>query len=187
MGAEGNKDAVEAAVEVAEENKTTEDNTFTLSSGVVLRGKQAPMKVIMSVMSRYERPPVPVVFDPGVGRNVENPTDPDYKKAVTLVDTKTTEAVMNVLVIFGTEIVSVPRGLGRPKDNGWLDKLEATGQEISEKDRENKHWRYLNWFSTTAAPEQEDMVLLMNHVGKLTGVSEGDVADAANFPKGDEV
>lgn len=184
MGAPEEKDPQVAVLEVIEESKKgSEDDTFTVSSGVVFRAKQVPMKIIMGVMAKYDRPEPPTMFEPGLGREVPNPDDPDYKRAIQVIDSKTTEAVMNVMVIYGTEIVKVPKGMSKPEDEDWLEMLEATGVGISEKNRENKYWRYLNWFATVAAPNASDMVELMNNAGKLSGVSEGDVASAATFPE----
>lgn len=54
------------------------DDLIRLSSGVILRGRQAPPLALIKVMAAFPRPKPPVYHNELMGRDVENPDDPDY-------------------------------------------------------------------------------------------------------------
>ena len=134
--------------------------------------------VTMKVLNLYETPKPPTFIDERTQFEIENLDHPDYKSAITDYETRLTEAVMNFFILIGTEIVSVPEGVERIEDEGWVKMLERVNIE-TEPDDEN--WRYLNWFLTVAAPSPDDLQKLQEAVGVVSGISEGDVAGAKNF------
>ncbi len=159
-----------------------EDNTVTLSTGVVLRGKQAAPLVLVKIMSAYPRPKIPVYMNKTMGREVENPDDPDYQERVQAWKMDSTNATLNALIILGTELVSKPKKMEGPEDDGWLEEYRVLGVPMTP---ENKTWRYLTWITYKAAPTTGDLDLIKEVVGRLSGIPEAKVDAAETFPGSD--
>jgi len=167
----------ELKVAVALEEK--ESDLITLSSGVVLRGKQAPPLSLIKVMAKFPRPKPPVYMNPTLGREVENPDDPDYLDRLQAHKTESSNAVMNALILLGTELVSVPSGFPGPEDDSWIEEYDEIGLEPKPN---NKSWRYLTWITFRAVLNAKDMEAIQKVVGRLSGVPEGAVKSAEDFP-----
>jgi hypothetical protein len=168
------------AVEVA---TTPEDDTITLSTGVVLRGKQAPPLVLVKVMAAFPRPKPPTWKDPKMGREMENPDDPEYLDRVKAWQIESSNATLNALVLLGTELVSKPKKMPGPMDDTWLEDYELLGVPMNPG---NKNWRYLTWMTFKAALTTEDLDKIKEVVGRLSGVPEKAVAAAETFPGSDK-
>jgi len=65
--------------EAIDKSAEVKDNFIRLSTGVVLAAKQANPNVLIRVMTAYERPSPPVQFIEVMGREMENPDDPDER------------------------------------------------------------------------------------------------------------
>ena len=159
--------------------KKPEDDTVTLSSGVVLRCKQVPPLLLIKVLASFPRPKIPTWISPSMGREVENPDDPDYIARVNQWKIDSSNVTLNALLLLGTELVSVPKNLEGPDGNKWIEKLKSIGLET---ETNNESWRYLNWMVLVAAPSDDDMNIIKEVVGKLSGVPESAVAAAEQFP-----
>lgn len=170
------KTTEEKVVEAVEQ---VEDNLIRLSTGVVLRGKVAPPLALIKVMAAFPRPKVPTYFNKTVGRDLENPEDPDYLERVQAQKTESASAMLNALVLLGTEVESVPKGFPKHTDDDWVDDYRELGLEARP---ENVRWRYLNWVVFKAAITAEDMQEIQKVVGRLSGVPEGAVQSAEEFP-----
>jgi hypothetical protein len=167
---------------VAEEGKGAQDE-ITLSSGVVLRAKKANPITLIRVMTRTPRPKPPVVFMKTMGREMENPDDPDYIERVKSWELESNAQVLNALILLGTELVRVPKGVSKPDDQDWMDKYRLLDMPMRPDD---KHWRYLTWVTFIAATDEKDLDLIQDAVGKLTGMAEVDVKSAEQFPGSDD-
>ena len=166
---------------VADAKKGAQDEVI-LSTGVVLRAVKVNPIMLIRVMTRFARPKPPVVFDKIMGRDMENPDDPDYISQVKAWDEERNTMVLNALILLGTEIVSVPKGVEGPKGDKWVNKYKLLGMPIKEDDED---WRKLNWISMVAAADENDMVIIQDAVAKLTGIAEADVKSAEQFPGSD--
>jgi hypothetical protein len=195
----------EAVIEVIEQAEKTRDNTITLSSGVVLRGKQANPLVLIDVMAAYPRPKPPTYKSPTMGREMENPDDPDYRGRIKSWEAESSSATLNAMILLGTELVSVPNGFPGPhptvrkkkvqeKDADgktktvtvdeeippvWLDEYELLGLPMRP---QNQSWRYLKWVLFKAVKDEKDLMKIRDVVGRLSGVSERSVESAEQFP-----
>ena len=156
-----------------------EDDLIRLSSGVVLCGKMAPPLTLIKVMAAYPRPKPPVYFNQTMGREIENPDDPDYLERVREHQTESGNAMLNALIILGTELVEVPKKFPRPESNEWLEEYAELGLPMRP---ENKTWRYLTWMTFKAVTRKEDLDMIQKVVGRLSGVPEGAVKSAEEFP-----
>lgn len=160
-----------------------QDDLIYLSTGVVLRGKQAPPMTLMSILAAFPRPKVPVTFSKDMGREMENPDDPDYRARIDAWQQEQGSVMLNALIIAGTELVKKPDTLPGPDDNSWVDEYEMLGLPVR---RDNKSWRYLRWVQHKAAITPEDIKTIMEVVGRLSGVAEDAVKAAENFPGSDK-
>jgi hypothetical protein len=178
------KDTVEIVADVIDGNgHVPSDDLITLSSGVVLRGKSAPPLILIKVMARFPRPPVPMYFNKTMGREMENPEDPDYLARVADQQTQSSNAMLNALISLGTELVSVPRKFPKPEDDSWLDEWSEIGLEARPG---SPTWRYITWVTFKAVLSKEDLDLIQKVVGRLSGVPESAVRSAEEFPGRDE-
>ena len=171
--AKASVDAVDKAA------STSPDNLIQLSTGVVLTGKPANPIALITVMANFPRPKPPVYFDKSMGREMENPNDPDYIARVRSADMERSSATLNVMILMGTALKSLPKGFSGPDDDEWLEEYKLLGLPIFP---ENKRWRYLRWIIFRAAPDQKDITAIQDVVSKLSGVREEDVKNAETFP-----
>jgi hypothetical protein len=149
------------------------DNTFALSTGVVFKAIRVPSMVFPELMARMERPKPPRVFIADIGREEENPSDPDYIAKLDVFNAEYTKAIIDTMIVLGTEVLSVPDDIKKDNDELWLKKLKALRMFP-----EDEIQRYLLWVKTVAAPLDDDIQSIMREVGRLSGVSEEDVSEA---------
>lgn len=167
-------DIHEVALEVAQTERK-KDNTVALSTGVILKVKSVSRMLLGDLMRKYERPKPPLVFNKDIGRQEENVNDPDYKARINKYDTDVAMGVVDVMIMMGTELKSVPKGISA-LDSDWDDGYDALGINVGSGKK-----RYLNWVKHIAAPDDEDVNNIINAIGKLSGVAEDDVNTAANL------
>lgn len=172
------KTTEEKVVEAVEQEKL-DKSLITLSTGVVLRGKPAPALALVRTLSFFPRPKPPTYFNEKMGRELENPDDPDYLERIQAYRTESAAAMLNALILYGTELESVPRGFPKPESNDWLDEYSLLGLPAFP---EKKSWRYLTWIMFKAAPKAEDTQRIQEVVGSLSGVPEKAVQTAEEFP-----
>lgn len=168
---------------MTEANKP-QDNLITLSTGVVLRGKQCPPLTLMAIMSAFPRPKPPTWHNPTMGnREMENPDDPDYQQRVKSWETEQSTVMLAAMITTGTELVSLPANVKGPDDPAWIDEYSLLGLTMQP---ENKAWRYLRWVQFKAALSADDIKKIMTVVGRLSGVPESAAKSAEVFPGSDE-
>lgn len=155
-------------------------NLISLSSGVVLEARQANPQVLIRVISQHKRPQPPTYFNESMGRNMENPEDPDYIGRVQAWGAETTAAMLYSLISLGTSLKSKPENVPGPQDDTWLKEYSFLGIDMH---ADSPSWRYVNWVMYIAAPTAEDTQKIQKIVQRLSGVQEADVRDAENFPE----
>lgn len=179
--------------------KRLQDNQITLSTGVVLQAKPANPLIMVRVMAAFPRPRPPLWTNPTMGREMENPDDPDYLERVKSWKAESGNAILNALILLGTELVSKPDGMPGPDDikssisensdgkgktkkkpvPSWLEEYEVFGLPLHPF---SASWRYLTWVIFKAAPKGEDLNRIKEVVGRLSGIPEKDVKAAEDFP-----
>lgn len=175
---EGSERKTVAAVEQANQ---PENDTITLSTGVVLRVKKVPSLTLIKMLASSPRPKVPVYFNKNMGREIEHPDDPDYIERVRSWKIEISDMTLNALILLGTELVKCPKGVPSPESDKWIQKYSLLGQPIT---AENEYWRYLTWVTFVAATADSDMGLIQEVVGRLSGVPEAAVEATETFPAG---
>lgn len=116
------------AVEVAKEIAAQEGSSqiITTANGVKIRIVPVSTALVEEVTSRIEDPEVPMWHNPDKDRDEPNPADPAYLRAVDKANRARGIAVMDVMCMFGAELVD-----GVPADQSWISKLrfmEKRGQ-----------------------------------------------------------
>jgi len=170
-------------VEAVEKSHISGDNTFTLSTGVVLRGKQVPPLILVKIMASFPRPKVPTYMSPTMGREMENPDNPDYIDRVRSWKIDSSNVILNAMILLGTELVSIPKNFPGPENKSWMDEYQLLGTQLSP---ENKSWRYLTWITFKAATSLKDLDIIKEVVGRLSGIPETRVEAAEQFPGSDQ-
>lgn len=160
-----------------------QDDTITLSSGVVLRGRVANPLILVQVMAAFPRPDPPMVFMQSMGREMENPDDPNYIERLQSWKMEYADRMVTAMIVLGTELVSSPKGLGRPDKDDWLEEYSLLGMPMHP---QNKAWRYLTWVKFKAMQNEKDMQAIQDMVGRLSGVRESAVKSAENFSGSDQ-
>lgn len=155
------------------------ENLITLSTGVILRAKPANPITLIDVMAAFPRPKPPMWFNTTMGRMMENSADPDYLERVNARKMEQSDAVLMVLIGWGTELHSKPKGISGPMDDEWLERYSLLGLDMKP---ENKDWRYLKWVKHVACSDPSDLKLIQEEVGRLSGISKSDVQAAEDFP-----
>lgn len=160
----------------------------TLKSGITLKCRGVPPYVQRAVLAGITVPEIPKVRNKEQDRDEENPNDPEYAKAVAAYDLRVAEAGDNLYLLSGTRPSSIPDGVHKPEDDAWIEDLEANLVAIGEPvtiEREKERLRYLHWVKYYALASSAELILVIATVARLSGVTEEDVASAAEgFPGG---
>lgn len=160
------------------------DNVVTTSTGCRILCKQVPPWLYITALERLEAPELPKKFDKDFKVWMEGDVDNEaYQDKKFMYSLKQAKAMYDVWIVFGTELVEMPKDMEphTKKNADWLKKMEFLGVPVFP---DSDDWRYLAWVMTVAAPTADDMQLIQETVQGLSGVPEGDVADAEKFPGG---
>jgi hypothetical protein len=160
-----------------------ESNEIKLSTGVILKAKQANPNVLIRIMTSVPRPKPPTYFDEMMGREMENIDHPDYKARVEAWEMEYNNGMLNALVGLGTELVSKPKNMPGPDDTDWIADYKILGLPVVP---DSKAWRYITWVLFMAAVTDKDVGLIAEKVKGMSGVKEADVKSAETFPDGDD-
>jgi hypothetical protein len=155
-------------------------NEVRLSTGVVLSVSQANPNILIRAMTAHRRPVPPTYFSKEMGREMENPDDPDYISRVQAWQLEYSNTLLNVLIGLGTKLKSKPEKMPGPLDEDWLHDYRMLGLDVWP---ESKAWRYITWVMYVASKTSEDTELIGAAVKAVSGVKEADVRDAADFPE----
>jgi hypothetical protein len=96
-----------------------DDAVVTLSTGVQVRLHAVSGSLVEDVKDAIPEPKVPVVYIEAKDREEENPSDPNYIKAMEEWQRKRGDAVLDALLTFGVELLD-----GVPEDGKWLKGLK---------------------------------------------------------------
>jgi hypothetical protein len=182
MARKGKVDSDFQTAQAIDRALVSQDDTITLSTGVVLRGRKTNPVILVQVMAAFPRPDPPMVFMPAYGREMENPDDPNYVEKLQSWKLESANHVVTAMISLGTELVSSPKGLSHPDKDDWLADYALLDMPMHP---QHKQWRYLIWVKFRAIGNENDMQLIQEVVGRLNGVRESTVKSAENFPGSD--
>lgn len=168
--------AVRAAKEIAE--KSEKDETI-VELAVGGRAKLLPVSATLleEVNRSIVMPEPPMQYNEDKGRDQLNPTDPEYIKAVSEANRKRGVAGMDVMIMFGVDLLD-----GVPEDDGWVKNLrylEKLGNlDLSNYDLDDDFDREFLYKRYIAVP-----VTLVDKITKLSGIDSEEVEEAEeSFP-----
>ena len=150
----------------------TED--ITLSTGVVLRCKAVSRSLFADLLARHPLPKPPVIYLPDKGREEDNPDHPDYIEKVKQHNIEIAKSLSDAMVLLGTEVIDIPKGLPKQDDRDWLEEMRVLGFDLRPGPE-----RYLAWVKFKAVANEGDFNAIGKAVGRQTGVTEEDVESAA--------
>lgn len=178
------KDLSEKVADVVnevEDEERNDDNIITLSSGVKIRLKPVNQHFIFQVMSKFKPPKVPVIHDKKKGRDEENPNDPDYQNALEQYVADQAQAGNDTCLLRGIDVVETPKGFMKHDSAQWKEEMEILGIPT-----DSERLCYLSWLKAIAIPTHEELNTVLEGIGRLTGVTEADIASAAEGFRGDK-
>lgn len=183
---EGAEPSIEVALAAAVDSKANgkgDTGVITLSTGVKLKIVPLPPLTMMESLTIVKRPTAPSYWDERLKKAIENPDHPDYKEQLARFQVNYALGVMNAMILFGVEVVSIPKALPKPEDTDWVEKLELSHMDTLPT---SKNWRKLAWIKTVAVANSADSDMLMESVGQASGVREADVDAAALAFRGEK-
>lgn len=159
---------------------------WTLANGIVLSFRIVPPMVLRSASAHIPVPQVPSIWIASRERNEENPSDPDYLRALMQYRADIGEAAMTVGLLMGTAVKHVPDGMYPPEDSHWIDELrtayEIAGVAGATIHEEPVRARYLDWLRLYAIPTEIDLYTVTQIVTSSVLLTEGEVQrSAASF------
>lgn len=138
----------------------------TLSSGVVVKAKPLPVGYGANIARQHQtkKPKPPRLFVAELGRDEENPDDPDYLDALRQWQVDFAMSSLNLAMSFGLEIVSVPEGMMTYNSDEFKATLSFLGDDGT--------MPFVKWLQIIAAPTLEDLTIISNLPGFQAGVQE---------------
>lgn len=150
-------------------------DVIILSTGVVLKLGTVPAWKMNDAVKVLEKPTIPKIMVDG-DREIENPDDPEYQKAVKKYEEEVSFIFNDYMIVFGTSLVTKPDDLPGVEDTEWKEALEWSGTKVGA----SRMDVYLKWVKYVAGPKAEDIALIIKEVGRRSGVSESDVKTATD-------
>lgn len=113
------------------------------------------------------------------GKEYENPAHPEYIAEVKIVEEERTKAAMNVMVLFGMELLDPI-----PDDNGWLEKCRfaklITDDEYKEAISDDGKYMREMLFKTYVVSDFS----VINQIASMSGVTQEMIAQARDTFQG---
>ena len=174
----------EAAKALSAAKVLSVNNEIALSNGIVLRIKPMPPLLLNDIANSIPEPEMPKIFIEEDNRYEDNPDHPAYIKALNDRANEVGIRTINAIISVGSEVVSIPDGVLRPEDNGWLKRTKFTNYQFDADDPEE---RYLAWLRFYAIATSEDLNKVNTLPLILAGLREAEVEDALqSFRSGEE-
>lgn len=167
--------------------RASENGIVTVSSGVKFRVKEVPQMVYVDLRNSLPEPSPPIFYNPEYDREEPNENDPRYLIAKSNWESAMSTGIVDITLLFGSEIVSIPKNVPTPDSEEFRDKLNVflrtAGWDKTEIRNISKSERYLYWVKYEACKQDlrednSDLSVLMNEIGRVAGVPEEDVHEA---------
>ena len=124
---------------------------------------------------KLQDPKPPMYMNDTKGRIEENPLDPDYQTALIRAGNDRALALNNVVVGFGTRILTCPDSIPSVDSDDWIVDLAEMGIPIVTRGK----GRYVAWVKFVALPDETEFFSLRNKASSFSGLlMEEEVAEA---------
>lgn len=146
---------------------TTNETQTLLSTGVVLRSRPISLHLLQDILRQASSnpPQPPMRYDEDRDRHVPDEDDPAYRAAIGAHFAAVASRLVDIALVH-TTLVSIPDGVLAPDDPAWAEMQDALGIPVET----NATRRYLAWCKYVAAPDEADVVLLLNPLLERIGV-----------------
>lgn len=181
---------VRAAAQAVADSEHKPVVEYELNNGIVLHIKPVPPFLIRRAAMAVPRPKVPTFHNDTTGRNEANPLDPDYEREMAEYQEVSGEAGVNAMLLVGTAVKSLPKGIPGPESDDWLEMadflrvpVELHCWKCAVKDPAPNcsgcaKARYLSWLYLFALDSEMAIAEVILVVGRGAGVTEEEVASA---------
>jgi len=166
------------------------ENTITMSNGIVFTLREVPQVAYVDLRNSLPEPYPPIFYNKDTGKEEPNYDDPRYASERASWEVAISTGIIDISILFGTEIKSIPDGIIKPDSEEFSDRLSVMLKRFgwSREDIRNigKTEKYLTWVKYYATEgsftgregKEGDMDRLLNAVGRMSGVPESDVKKA---------
>lgn len=171
-------DPVQIATQVEKTAKNgTDPSLAVMSTGVKFKIKPVSKFSLGGITERFARikPKVPMTYVQSKGREEPNVEDVDYQSDMQMWNLSLAMSINSLLLLRGTELEYVPDGMVSYDSQEWQYEMQ-----LFDSDAENPRACYLEWVKNIAAPLDTDIQKLMGAIGRLSGISQEDVAEAVD-------
>lgn len=166
-----------------------EKTTVEMSNGVIFTVKKVPQIAFADLRDSLPEPSPPIFYNKDYDREEPNLNDPRYISEHANWEVKMSTGVVNLTLMFGSEISHIPDNVPTPESEEFKEELELTLSVMGWDKRDirsmSKKQRYLFWVKYKGAPREGsgekdtgDLGKLIGAIGSMSGVPEEDVATA---------
>ena len=178
------------AREEKKEQKKQEKTTVVMSNGVIFSVKKVPQIAYADLRDSLPEPSPPIFYNKEYDREEPNPNDPRYLSEHANWEVKMSTGVVNLTLLFGSDVVAIPEEIPDPESDEFKEELEFILSTMGWDKREirtmSKKQRYLFWVKYKGAPKEGrgedggDLGKLIQAIGNVSGVTEEDVQTAVD-------
>lgn len=175
--------------EAVEETDKKVDPTapFVLSSGATVRARPIPEVFSQAILRKIPRPRPPKVKiedeEDGRVRWEENPNDPNYRWELVDWESALTEALTNLALLRGVEVLKHPDGFKSMDDDEiFFEDMDALGMDLEGMSRAQ---RKLLWMKYRIVTQLNDLQEIQERIQELAGIDEEDIAQQMSLFRGE--
>lgn len=178
----GNK-AAAAAVQAVEKAECPEKDRIELSNGIVLKVRAVPPYLLRQAAMNIAKPQPPKIKLEGREVEEENPDDPAFQAALKEHEAETAEVGSDLMMMAGTEVLSLSDGRVPPESDEWEEYVRLVGIKVQDSGK----GRYLQWLKFYALETEPDLLALIQALGQKIGLSEEEVSRTVDSFRGGTV
>jgi len=164
------------------------DNIVEMSNGIVFRVKEVPQAAFVDLRGSFPEPTPPVHYNKDIGREETNVNDPRYKAQLADWEISISAGMIDIQIIFGVEVVSVPDNMINYDDPDFHDLLKVIlgrmgwkREDINDLGKTEKMLLWVKYYAAKGSVGGEsDFSKLLLAIGRRSGVPEEDVKTAVD-------
>ena len=167
-----------------------EDNTVTMSNGIIFRVSEVPQAAFVDLRNNFSEPAPPIFYNQDTGREEPNANDPRYLAKHADWEIALSSGMIDIQLLFGAEVEFVPKGTLTHNDEKFTDRLKvilgAMGWSREDIKDLGETERFLLWVKYYAAKGgvnksgDSNLSKLLLAIGRTSGVPEEDVRTAVD-------
>ena len=124
-----------------------EKNTVEMSNGVVFSVRKVPQIAFADLRDSFPEPSPPIFYNEDRDREEPNENDPRYLSEHANWEVKISTGVINLTLMFGSEVAYIPDGIPTPESKEFKEELELILSTMGWKKQDirtmSKRQRYL--------------------------------------------